>query len=78
MNKILNRKRCLKCGYYGRNVCPLMGDADVFQIENCILEYKDIKSLKDGTLDYFVFWINPLMYLSYLGYKEKENYYYRK
>lgn len=55
MNKILNRKRCLKCGYYGGNVCPLMGGADVFQIEKCILEYKDIKSLKDGTLDYFVF-----------------------
>ena len=51
-----------------------MGGADVFGIEKCILEHKDIKSLKEGTLDHFVFWTEPLMYLSYLGYKEKENY----
>ena len=74
MDRISNRRRCLKCEYYKRNVCPLMGGADVFQIENCIFENKDIKSLKEGTLDYFVFWNNPSEYLSYLGYKEKEIY----
>lgn len=51
-----------------------MGGADVFQIENCILEREEIKSLKEGTLDYFVFWSDPLLYLSYLGYKEKAEY----
>lgn len=74
MGKIENRKRCLNCEFYKRNLCPLMGGADVFQIENCILEREEIKSLKEGTLDYFVFWSDPLLYLSYLGYKEKAEY----
>lgn len=74
MDRRENRKRCLGCKFYGRNVCPLMGGADVFQIEKCILEYEEIKSLKEETLDSFVFWRNPLEYLSYLGYRDKENY----
>ena len=73
MDRKENRRRCIQCKYYGRNVCPLMADADVFQIEKCILEYEEIKSLREGTLDHFVFWRNPIEYLSYLGYKDKDN-----
>lgn len=74
MDKLSNRKRCLKCQYYGRNVCPLMAGADTFKIDKCILEYDTIKDIKENSLDYFVFYNNPVEYLSYLGFKEKDNY----
>lgn len=74
VDEIKNRKRCLQCKHYGMNVCPLMADADVFKIDKCILEYDKIKSIKEGTLDWFVFLSNPKLYLSYIGYMDKENY----
>lgn len=74
MGKFENRKRCLQCRYYTSNICPLMVGADTFKIDRCILEYEDIKAIKEGSLDSFVFYNNPREYLSYLGYKEKENY----
>lgn len=74
MDKLSNRKRCLKCQYYGCNVCPLMAGADTFKIDKCILEYDTIKDIKENSLDYFVFYNNPVEYLSYLGFKEKDNY----
>lgn len=74
MGKIENRQRCLKCKYYGRNVCPLMAGADVFQIDKCILDYKAIKSIKENSLDSFIFYSNPAEYLSYLSFKDKEHY----
>ena len=74
MGKSENRKRCLQCKYYGHNVCPLMADADVFKINKCILEYDAIKSIRENSLDHFVFYNNPVEYLSYLGYVDKESY----
>lgn len=74
MGRLENRRRCLKCKYYGRNVCPLMAGADVFQIDKCILEYDEIKAIKDESLDSFIFYQSPEEYLSYIGYKEKEKY----
>lgn len=74
MERIDNRKRCLKCKYYRANTCPLLADADVFKIDKCILEYETIKAIKDDSLDAFIFYGNPIEYLQYLGYKEKENY----
>lgn len=69
-----NRKRCLQCRYYGVNVCPLLADADVFKINKCILEYESIKAIKENSLDAFIFYSNAKEYLSYLGFKERENY----
>ena len=74
MGKLENRKRCLQCRYYSSNVCPLMAGADVFLIDKCILEYEEIKTIQEDSLDNFIFYNNPREYLSYLGYKEKENY----
>ena len=73
MGEFENRQRCLRCKYYSRNVCPLMAEADVFKINKCILEYDEIKSIKENSLDNFVFYNNPIEYLSYLGFKDKEN-----
>lgn len=69
-----NRKRCLQCKYYGCNMCPLLANADVFKIDKCILEYDVIKSIRPGTLDHFLFRRNAIEYLSYLGWRDKENY----
>ena len=74
MGELENRQRCLQCKYYSRNICPLMAEADVFKINKCILEYDEIKSIKENSLDNFVFYNNPIEYLSYLGFKDKENY----
>lgn len=70
--RLRNRKRCLNCKYYGRNVCPLMAEADVFKIDNCILENDEIKAIKKDSLDEFIFFKNPIEYLSYLMYKRKD------
>lgn len=70
-NWIKNRKRCLTCQYYGKNVCPLLAEADVGRIDTCILEYPDIKAIKEGSLDEFVFYRNSKEYLSYLGFIRK-------
>lgn len=74
MDKLANRKRCLECKYYSHNECPLMVGADTFQIEKCILEFDAIKAIEEDTLDHFVFFSNPRLYLAYLGFKDKENY----
>lgn len=74
MDKLENRKRCLQCQYYSRNVCPLMADADVFKIDRCILDYEEIKEIEEHSLAAFVFYNNPAEYLSYLGFKDKDNY----
>lgn len=70
--RLRNRRRCLTCEFYGKNICPLMVGADVFQIDNCILNKKEIKELPKDSLDEFIFYKNPLEYLSYLMYKRKD------
>lgn len=67
-----NRKRCLACKYYGMNACPLMGDADVFQIDNCILEHHMVKRLEEGSAEWFMFYSNPTLFLMYINYKRKD------
>lgn len=74
MDELDNRKRCLQCQYYSRNACPLMANADVFKINKCILDYEEIKEIEENSLDAFVFYNNPVEYLSYLGFKDKDNY----
>ena len=74
--KMQNRKRCIACKYYGVNRCPLLADASVSEIDKCILEYDSIKSIKSGSLDEFIYYnlTTSKHYLSYLGWKDKENY----
>jgi hypothetical protein len=67
-----NRKRCLNCKYYGCNVCPLMANGDVFQIDNCILENEQVKHLKEGTAEWFMFKYNPHLFLGYLNFQRKD------
>lgn len=73
MEKEARYDRCLKCSYHSLFGCSLMGDALEKHIEKCILEYASIKSIPSGSLDEFVFYGNPLEYLSWLGYKDKKN-----
>jgi hypothetical protein len=69
-----NRRRCLACKHYGCNVCPLMGDADVFQIDNCILDNPKVKELKKGTAEWFMSIYSPALFLMYLNYQRKDNF----
>lgn len=70
-NRIPNCKECTHCAY---GCCRLLAGAVCSSIKKCILEYEEIKSIKEGTLDYFVINKDPKEYLSYLGWREKENY----
>lgn len=72
--KLENRKRCLVCKYYGGNACPLMCDADVFEIDNCILDDPRIKELKNGTAEWFMFTHNTVLFLGYLNYQRRERF----
>ena len=67
-----NRKRCLACDKYGINECPLMCYADVFQIDNCILEHQMVKQLKEGSPEWFMFTNNPISFLCYINYTRKD------
>lgn len=69
--RIENRKRCLACNYYGLNVCTLMGDADVFQIDNCILENPKVKQIQEGSAEWFMFIHNSVLFLRYLNYQRR-------
>lgn len=68
-----NRVRCLACKYYGMNVCPLMMKTDVFEIDNCILDLSEVKDLKEGSPEWFMFNNNPVMFLRYINFINKEN-----
>lgn len=70
-DKLSNRRRCLVCPNYDTNVCPLMAKADVFLIDNCILEHDGVKSLKEGSAEWFMFQTNPILFMSYLNYTRK-------
>lgn len=69
---------CHECEYNKRCTCSLLNYVRVSRLmeytNKCILDYKDIKSIQEGSLDYFIFSDNSKKYLSYLGYKDKENY----
>ena len=69
---------CSECKYNRRCTCSLLNYVRIPQLteytDKCILDYEDIKSIHEGSLDYFIFSNNPKKYLSYLGYKDKENY----
>lgn len=72
MDKLIeNRKRCLNCKYYGRNVCSFL-NADVFNIDKCILDNENVKNLKEGSPEWFMFQNNILLYLKYLNYKRRD------
>lgn len=74
MNELENKKRCLQCKYCQINTCFLLANANISKINKCILECEEIKSIQENSLDHFIFYNNPMEYLSYLGYKDKENY----
>lgn len=71
MGKIENRKRCLACKHYGMNVCPFLANADVFQIDNCILDSKFITNLKDNSPEKFMWETFPIMYLMYINFQRR-------
>lgn len=69
--RLENRRRCLKCPHHSRNTCQLCG-GDPFRIDNCILENESVKNLKEGSAEWFMFHNDPIMYLSYLNYLNKD------
>lgn len=64
-----NRLRCLSCEYYGMNVCPLMADGDVFNLDICILNIVKKKKWAYDSPEMFMFRHDPLTLLHYLTYK---------
>lgn len=67
-----NRKRCLECSEYSCNGCSLMCNANVFQIDDCILDNSSVKEIKEGTPEWFMFKYDPTLFLKYLNYQRKE------
>ena len=65
--KIQNRKRCIACKYYSRNRCPMFIEADVGSIDKCILEYDDVKNIKLNSLEEFIFYNYPTVFLQWMG-----------
>lgn len=70
--ELQNRKRCLKCKYYGRNVCPLMANGDVFNLDVCILDIINKKNWNENSPEMFMFRNNPTLLLSYLSFLRKD------
>lgn len=76
MNRIMeNRHRCYKCNFYSRNICQILFDCDIGEIDNCILENQYIKSLISDidSPEYFMFKNDPKIFLCYLNYKRRNN-----
>ena len=67
-----NRKRCLQCGHYGMNVCPLMVDGDVFDLDVCILDIAKQKNWNEDSPEIFMFRNNPRIFMSYLSFLRKD------
>jgi hypothetical protein len=49
-----------------------MSDADVFKIDNCILDNPKVKELKEGSAEWFMFIKNPVLFLRYINYQRKD------
>lgn len=66
--------RCYKCGLF--HSCPMVDDSLIKTEYGCIMEYDAINHIResDDSLDNFILENNPIEYLSYLGFKEKEKY----
>lgn len=67
-----NRLRCLRCGQYGCNVCSLMADADVFEIDICILDVLKNKPWKEDSAEIFMFKNSPITFLKYLSFLRQD------
>lgn len=67
-----NRKRCLKCKYYGCNTCPLMADGDVFTIDICVLDIIREKNWDENSPEMFMFKNKPVFFMSYISFLRKE------
>ena len=67
-----NRKRCLQCKHYGMNVCPLMMDGDVFNLDICILDVVSKKNWEENSPEIFMFINSPKLLLSYLSFLRKD------
>lgn len=67
-----NCERCLKCSHRSAYGCEMLAQTDVENINKCILEYPEIKSIQEDTLDHFIFYNNPVEYLSYIGSKDED------
>lgn len=65
--RIQNRKRCIACKYYSRNRCPMLAEADIGSIDKCILEYDDVKNIKSNSLEEFIFYNYPTVFLQWMG-----------
>lgn len=65
--KLHNQKRCLACKHYSRNCCPMMADASTSKIDKCILEYNDVKNIRPCSIEEFIFYNHPLIFLQWCG-----------
>lgn len=70
--ELQNRKRCLQCEHYGMNVCPLMANGDVFNLDICILDVVKKKNWNDNSPEMFMFKNNPTLFLKYLSFLRKD------
>lgn len=67
-----NRRRCLKCKHYRSNVCPLMANGDVFNLDTCILDTLSKKDWAEDSPEMFMFKHNSTLMLSYLSFHRKD------
>ena len=67
--RLKNRERCLRCRVYGTNVCPLMANADVFELDVCILEIVSAKNWDSNSPEFFMNCHHPITLLKYLSFK---------
>lgn len=64
-DRLQNRKRCLTCKFYSMNRCPMLAEADVGAIDKCILEYDAVKSIQSNSMEEFVFYNYPIIFLQW-------------
>lgn len=62
-----NRKRCLACENYTHNACPILANADTFDLDKCVKEYEFYKNIKNDSIEEFLLKSNPIMLLQYFS-----------
>lgn len=65
-------QECLQCSFYREGLCPRMLFDNVDDICRCLLDFKGIKGIKNGTAEYYLFKNNLKALLSCIGYKKGE------
>ena len=62
-----NFERCRKCKYRCRGGCSLMFELYTEHINKCILEFDEIKDLKEDSCEKFLLYNQPKILLQFLG-----------